>query len=233
MFYLLLRGIIWVLLKILFWMLGGVRVSGRENIPRRGGVIIAPNHRSHSDPPLVGVTLPRYAWFLATDELFTIRFWGTLGRWMRGYPIRQDSPDRAALRRTEELLKSGEAVVIFPEGHESVTAELQPLQGGPILIAMRTGVPILPVALAGTERIMPARTFRLRRTSRPLAVRYGKPIPIEELTGGFRGREAVEHGVQRLTAALQQLIREAEEQVGEPARKYSSESAKAKEGIAD
>jgi 1-acyl-sn-glycerol-3-phosphate acyltransferase len=233
MFYYLLRGILWVIAKIVFRILGGVCVSGQENIPRTGGVIIAPNHRSHADPPLIGVTLPRYAWFLATDELFTIRFWGTLGRWMRGYPIRQDSPDRAALRRTEELLKSGEAVVIFPEGHESVTGELQPLQGGPILIAIRTGVPVLPVALVGTERIMPARTFRLRRASRPMVVRYGKPISAEELTGGMRGREGVEHGIRTLTAALQRLIREAEEQSGEPARKYCAESANVQEGIAE
>src|SRR5579871_5119512 len=113
MLFYVLRPVFWLLFRTIFAVLGGLRVEGKERVPKHGPVIVAPNHISFADPALIGVALGRPARFMATDEMFGIRVLGALARIMRAYPIRQDSPDRAALRRTEQLLREGQAVVVF------------------------------------------------------------------------------------------------------------------------
>ncbi len=217
MLYWLFRGFIWVLMRCLLALTGGVRIVGRQHVPRTGGVIIAPNHISHIDAVLAGVSVPRGAYFLGTSELFEAPIIGTLARWIRGYPIRQDSPDRAALRKTEKLLKAGEAVVIFPEGHESVDGTLQPIQGGAAMIALRAGVPVVPAAIRGTNKMMAARTARLRRAPSPAVMLFGEPIGPEELSGGLTGKRAVQHASEVMSARIQALMDQLEREA-EPAR---------------
>lgn len=201
----LVRGSLRVLLYGLITGLGGVRVRGRENVPSSGAVLIAPNHVSHLDPILIGMVVKRPVWFLATDELFDIPILGPLSRYLRAFPIRQDSPDRRALRRAEALLTSGEALVVFPEGHESLDGQLQPLQGGIILLAMRTGAPVVPVGIVGSSRILPPREWRPRHGGGPVHIRFGPSIPATELTGGFSGKQAIQTGLARLEAELRRL----------------------------
>jgi 1-acyl-sn-glycerol-3-phosphate acyltransferase len=206
MLYTMTRAFFRIVLKAVFALLGGVRVEGLENVPRRGPVLIAPNHLSHADPPLIGTILPRPIWYMATDELFAMPVLGRLARLLRAFPVRQDSPDRAALRRAEQLLKAGEALVIFPEGHESPDGALQPILPGSILLAMHGEAPVVPVGILGTDAMMPPCRFRLRRAKHPAVVRFGRPIPVEELTGGLKGRAALDHGVRHLTEALESLL---------------------------
>lgn len=205
MSYRILRTVTKWFLQALFGALGGVRVEGRANVPTSGGLVVAPNHVSHVDPPLIGVVLPRPAWFVATTDLFRMPVLGRLAAALHAFPIRQDSPDRAALRRTEDILRSGEVVVMFPEGHESVDGRLQPLQGGPVLVAIRSGCPVLPVAIVGSNSMTPPRSWRLRRVRRPVVVRFGRPIPAATLAGGYHGRAALDHGVALLTRAIAEL----------------------------
>ena len=93
--------------------------------------------------------------------------------------------------------------MLFPEGHESVSGDLMPLQGGPILLAVRTGSPILPVGIVGTQHMVSPRTFSIRRAAHPALLQFGKPIPVDVLTGGL-GRAAIVRGV----AVLGEAIRE-------------------------
>ncbi len=198
------RGIV----RITVACLGGMVVEGAEHVPSSGGVLIAPNHVSHLDPPVVGVCLRRAAWFMATDELFGIPVLGPMARWLRAYPIRQDSPDRAALRKTEGLLNAGEVVVAFPEGHESLDGRLQPLQRGVVWIALRAGVPIVPVGIRGTDLALPPREWRLRHAGRPIRVTFGAPIGPEELSGGMSGGAGADHGCDLLRKRLLMLTGE-------------------------
>lgn len=200
-----LRPIFRVLLRGLLGCLGGVRVEGLERVPAVGGVILAPNHRSHLDPILIGVLSQRPVWFLATDELFDIPVIGPLSAVFRAFPIRQDSPDRAALRRAESLLRGGEVVVVFPEGHESLDGQLQPLQGGVILLAERASVPVVPVGISGSERVLPPREWYLRHGGEPVVVRFGQPLSAELLTGNLRGKAAWRRGSETLARAIAAL----------------------------
>jgi 1-acyl-sn-glycerol-3-phosphate acyltransferase len=221
----LLYWILWKLMylvgKIALWILGGLRIDGQSNVPENGGVIVAPNHLSLADPVCVGLGLSRPAYYMASTQVFGVRVIRTLAKLLRAFPVKQDSPDRAALRRAEKLLEAGEAIVIFPEGHVTETAELDPIQPGVLMLAIRAGVPIVPVGIVGTERIVPHGKVLPRRSGRPVMVRFGKAIPVEELTGGMKGRDALEHGRATLAEAISSLVRELrqEEAAGQLARR--------------
>jgi len=200
------RNLVRLMLRCLFGLLGGVTITGLENIPKEGAVILTPNHLSHVDPLLVGMAVPRPAWFLATDELFTIPVLGTVARLLRAVPIRQDAPDRRALRLAEGLLSQNEAMVVFPEGHESLDGRLQPLQGGVMLLAVRTGAKILPVAIAGSERMLPPREWHPRHAGSPISLRFGKALEVSDMTGGAGGRPGLDQGIRRLEAEIRRLM---------------------------
>ena len=205
MAYRLARAIAIFLARVVFALCGGIRAGGWERVPRTGALIVAPNHISDSDPIAVGVMLPRPAWFMGKSELFEIPILKSIARLLHGFPVRRGKPDRQALHRAEELLKQGEALVIFPEGRLSETGELQDLNPGVVMIAMRTGAPILPVGLIGTNRVVPFGKRRPRRAAGGVTVRFGVPIPVEELTGGQTGRAGLEHGLTVLEKAIRDL----------------------------
>ena len=206
MLYWILRGIIKFIGEVLIALFGGMRVEGIENLPAQGPVIIAPNHLSFADPLLLGVSMPRGAYYMASDEVFRIPLLGALSRWLRGFPVRQDSPDRRALRFTQELMERGEAVVAFPEGHISHDGRLQPIQPGMVMGAMHSGAPVVPVALIGSNDFVPYRQWRPRRVGKPMIVRFGRPITADELSGGLKGRKGIDHGVTVLESRLRELL---------------------------
>ena len=200
------RTIVWVLLRILLSWVGGIRFEGRENVPRKGGVLVTPNHFSDGDPPVIGFALPRACYFMAKEELFAMKFWGKVIVWLHGFPIKRYSADRAALKRAEQLLKAGEAVVIFPEGKLSEDAKLQPFLPGVLLIAQHAQAPILPVAMLRVNEMMPYGELKPRRIGKRLIIRFGKPVTAEELTGGLRGGAGYEKGAERLRQLVQALL---------------------------
>lgn len=202
-----LYAITWPLMKrfmrLLFAVLGGFRKSGLENVPRTGGVLLCPNHVCDADPPAVAVALPRSAWFMAKEELFTIPVLGALIRLWRGFPVRRNSADRAALRRAEELLKNGEAVVIFPEGGGNPEGTLQPLNPGALMIALRAKAPVVPVALVNTNKVWTYGEALPHRGGVPVSVTFGPPLDLSDLYGT---RGAVEVATRRLTEALAGML---------------------------
>ena len=207
MLYWILWNILFALGRLTFWLTGGLRIDGQKNVPEAGGVIVAPNHLSIADPVPVGMGLSRPAYYMASTQIFAIPVLRTLCKWMRAFPVRQDSPDRAALRRAEKLLAAGEALVVFPEGHVAETNELDPILPGVIMLSIRSGAPIVPVGIVGTERIIPHGQYVPRRPGRPVLVRFGEPIPAEKLSGGLKGREALEHGTSVLADAINAIVK--------------------------
>lgn len=190
-------------MRFVFALTGGFGARGRENVPRTGGVLICPNHVSDADPPAVAVALPRNAWFMAKEEIFAIPVLGPLARHWHGFPVKRNSADRAALRRAEELLKAGEVVVIFPEGGGNEEATLQPFNPGALMIALRAGVPVVPVALTGTHKVWPYGNVRPRRAGVPVSVTFGPPLDFSDLQNK---RGAIEAATQRLTETLAHML---------------------------
>jgi len=149
LFYRVIRLLFRALLSILFrW-----RVEGRENVPATGGVILASNHISWWDPPVVGCSVSRPVRFMAKAELFRIPVLGPAIRNLGAFPIRRGKPDRQALRIAVNCIEAGEVLGMFPEGTRIKGDELGRAQDGIGFIALRTNAPIVPVAIVADYRL--------------------------------------------------------------------------------
>lgn len=160
--------------RCLFRWVGSWQVEGRENVPEKGALILAPNHLSYLDPPLVGSAVDRPAWFMGKAELFEVPVFKWFLPAVHAFPVRRGTGDRAALKRTLELLAAGEAVTLFPEGTRSQTGELGEPEVGIGMIALRSGAAVVPMAIAGTDAMLP-RDARFVHRAR-VRIRIGPPL---------------------------------------------------------
>lgn len=150
---------------------GRIRLRGRHNVPRRGPYIIAANHLSWVDIPLVPAYLPGKVVYMAKEEAFESRL-GWLVRFLGAFPVKRGEGDRQALRAAAEQLNNNKVLVIFPEGTRSKTHTMAKAHAGLGMIALRAEVPVVPVAVWGSEKMF--RSFRPTVT-----ISYGKPIVLK------------------------------------------------------
>ncbi len=138
-----------------------VAVRGRANVPRRGGFLLAANHFSFVDPLVLGSMLPRRFWFVMAEDQFDRPGVHLFSRLMDVIPVQAGAAFRIGpIRKCLSVLRSGHAVAIFPEGRRSQTGRLLPPMPGVGVLAGRAGVPVIPVAIAGTrEAYPPGRRF--------------------------------------------------------------------------
>lgn len=201
--YVVMRAILRVVLRVAFRL----EVVGVENIPRHGGAIIAPNHRSLIDHPAVGVSTDRQIWFMGKSELFRHPLAARFLRAMNSFPVNRGKPDRASLQKCLELLDAGELVGIYPAGTREPDSRFEGLEDGFTYIALKSGVPIVPVALSGTESVLP----HGRRFPRFVKIRIliGEPFRLGRRHAGMlpRGkiREATQEAKRRLDAVMDEL----------------------------
>lgn len=207
MIYFLSYPFLFASLRLILRVLGRLRSSGEGNVPRRGGVLYCPNHISDADPAAIFVTAPRRCWMVGKKELFQIPVLGPYFAQLQGIQIHRDTPDRAALRRIEEVLKGGEAVLLFPEGRASEDGRLQPLQSGVALVALRTGTPIVPIGLENVNGVLPYGKIAPRWSPKPVVVTYGPPIRPQDFAGMPRSR-AIEAITHKLGSEIARLTRQ-------------------------
>lgn len=135
-----------------FRVVTGWEVTGRERVPAAGGLVIASNHISFWDPPLIGSALPRECHFLAKEELFATPLLGPVIHSLNAIPIRRGLADLSGMSRAIEVLKRGEALLMFPEGSRMRDGELHPARPGVGMMAVSADVPILPCFISGSGR---------------------------------------------------------------------------------
>ncbi|HUT74663.1 MAG TPA: lysophospholipid acyltransferase family protein [Armatimonadota bacterium] len=181
------------------------RVSGRRHFPRRGGVILAPNHTSYLDPPVAAVAVDRQVFFMAKSELFEVALLGPLIHALGAFPVRRGVADRAALRQAEQILRGGEPVMVFPEGTRSQDGRLTPAELGIAMLALRTGAPVVPMGVDGTDRALARHSFIIRPAG--IRIRIGPALTFDDLRGdGPLRRETAQAAARRITAALADLL---------------------------
>ncbi len=155
--------------KILFYM----EVEGRENIPEEGPFILASNHLSFLDPPLLGISSPRKLYFLARKTLFKNKIFSAFIKRLGAIPIeREGSP--MALRKGLDVLKEGKGLVIFPEGTRSRDGKLKNGKPGVGFLAIKGKCPVVPVFISGTDKALPVGAKFIKPTK--IKVKIGKPL---------------------------------------------------------
>ena len=177
-----------------------LRARGRENLPREGGYVLACNHVSSFDPWPLGMPLwpRRYLRFMAKSELY----WFPMNLFLKGagaFPVRRGQADVEAIETAVRLAREGNIVAMFPEGTRRTKGlvkrfEARP-RSGAARIALEAGVPLVPAAVAGTDRLL-----RLG----PLRIAYGEPVELDDLRG-VELREASQQATERLMARIGQL----------------------------
>jgi 1-acyl-sn-glycerol-3-phosphate acyltransferase len=154
----------------------GLRSVGAENYPDDGarGVILAPNHASFLDPPILGVVLKQPITFLAKDYLFKPFVLGYLLRWLGCIPIKSESEDFRSMRQLFRALKDGKGILIFPEGTRTTTGEFKQAEAGVGFLAVRSQSYVLPIYISGTFKAFPkdAKWFKCS----PVSIHFGKPF---------------------------------------------------------
>ena len=143
------------------------------NIPSEGGVIIASNHLSNSDPPLLGLSAKRRLYFMAKVELFKNKFFGALIRALGAFPVERGAGDGKAIKTGEDLIKEGNVMTIFIEGGRTKTGELMRPRSGCALVAQQMQVPVVPacITVVGNPKFI----FSKR------VVEFGEPLTPEQL----------------------------------------------------
>jgi 1-acyl-sn-glycerol-3-phosphate acyltransferase len=198
MLYAIVKPIAWLLLRLLC----RVEVRGAELVPLQGPLLLVANHSSLLDPPLVGIVCPRPLTFLAKAELFRVPGFGALIRRLNAYPLRREGADPAALRTAQRALGEGRALLIFPEGTRGAEGVLREAKPGAALLAMHSGVPVVPVYVSGSGRAWP----RDRRLPRPAKVRvtFGAPLRFVPAAGSDR-KGQYQAASRRMMAAIAEL----------------------------
>lgn len=149
-------------------------VRGRENIPLEGPLIVVSNHMSHADPIVVGGALTRPVYFMAKEDLFKKPFLRWLITNINAFPVKRGSADRGAIKRGMEILKEGKVLGIFPEGGRRDDPRVEEAKQGAAFLAAKTGAPIVPIAVSGTNRVLPRGSFLPRLAK--IRVNIGQPI---------------------------------------------------------
>ena len=177
MFYYIVRASCWLLLKI-FWRM---EVIGTENVPERGGAIIASNHVSYLDPAVLVASLNRKIYLIAKKEVFKNTFVSFILKNLNAFSVDRGNVDILAFKKAINILREEKILGIFPEGTRSSNGELQELKLGVVKIAMKTGVPILPVGIIGTHKIYPQGIKFPILFKNKIIVKYGAPQYLDKL----------------------------------------------------
>jgi len=162
------------LTRIIFGLLCRPKITGLENIPKEGGYILASNHISNFDPPIVGSWVPRPVYYLAKKELFPNKLAAAIFYKLNCIPVKRGVIDRKAIEDCVTTINKGHIVTIFPEGTRFKNGQLHPPKPGVGIVARKSACAIIPTYLHGTNRLKDCIRGRVK-----MSINYGSTIPAE------------------------------------------------------
>ncbi len=211
--YFFMRGVVVGIAKGVF----RTKVYGSANIPRDGACILSPSHRSNLDTPLLAMVTKRRIRYMGKESLWKSKFGGWYLTTLGGFPVSRGAADREAMRAAQAVLERGEPLVMFPEGTRQFGAVVEPenMKDGPAFLACRTGAPVVPMGLAGTEGAMPKGAKMVRPVKIVVVVR--PPIyPPPRTESGRVSRRAIRELTEQVREEIQLAFDEAREIAGHP-----------------
>ncbi len=179
------------------------RIIHRERMPESGGIVLASNHQSYFDPPLVGIVSRRAVYYLARKTLMEWPFFGRMFPDMNVIPVDRDGNDMSALKTVIRKIREGEGVVLFPEGTRSKDGHLQPAQAGVGLVIAKTLAPVVPMRIFGAYEAFPRGSKGVKL--HPIRVVVGEPIVFTKEDVGAGSREDYQRLSQRVMDAIAAL----------------------------
>jgi 1-acyl-sn-glycerol-3-phosphate acyltransferase len=185
-----------------------VRIRGQERLPKSGGYVLAPSHRSMMDIPFLAYVTKDRVRFMGKVEVFRIPVLSSFFRALGGFPVARDGTDRKAVRDSMAMLQAGDRLAVFPEGTRQNGPKIQPLQPGAAYLALRANVPIVPIGIAGSEEIVRSSGRRFPRFGR-VAIVVGEPVLPPARTKSTVPRAEVDALTAQLADALQQTFDDA------------------------
>src|SRR3989441_8439207 len=189
-------AILWLAIFV-FHITSRLRLRGFSNVPKEGPFIIASNHLSWTDIPLVPLHMRRKVVYMAKEEYFSSKL-AWLVRFLGAFPVKRGEADRQALRAAEQQLKKGNILVIFPEGTRSRTRTMATAHAGMGMIALRTGVPVVPVAIWGSENA-------LKKLGAPITISYGQPMVLTP-KGKKMTREDIDEATEKVMRKIAEML---------------------------
>ena len=211
-----------VLVRVIIAIMLDVHTVGRQNVLETGPLIIASNHLSWADVPLIPAFLKRRVVYMAKEETF-MRKGGWFVRFLGAFPVKRGEADRQSLRAAEDQLKTGRILSIFPEGTRSKLHTLGQAHAGLGMIALRSGAPVLPVAIYGSEKSFTR--FRPRIT-----IIYGEPMILTP-KGKKVTREDIDQSTEQVMLRISSML--PPEYRGVYAEKLAAAEAATKESAAE
>ncbi len=186
--------------------------EGKEHLPASGAYVLAPVHRSYIDTPITASVTRRRVRFMGKQEVWKNPVVGAVMSALGGFPVARGTADREALKRSIAVLEAGEPLVLFPEGERKDGPVVQPLFDGAAYVAARAGVPIIPIGIGGSARVMP-RGAKFLHFGRVHVV-IGAPLRAEVGASGRASRRAIAEVTEQLHTELQKLFDRAQSVVG-------------------
>jgi 1-acyl-sn-glycerol-3-phosphate acyltransferase len=185
-----------------------MKIEGKDRLPADGAYVLAPVHRSYVDTPIAACVTRRRVRFMGKDSMWKYATVGKLISALGTFPVSRGTADREALQRSIAVLNGGEPLVLFPEGERKDGPIVQPLFNGAAFVAAKAGVPIIPVGIGGSDRVMPrGAKFVFPRKVRVI---IGEPIRAEVGENGRASRKAVAAVTEQLHVELQRLYDQAQ-----------------------
>ncbi len=200
-----------VIVGLLARFLWRAEITGRENVPTEGAFLLCPVHRSNIDGPLTVIFTTRRMRYLAKAEIFKYHWLGQLFIAMGAISVNRGAPDRQSLSMCIDVLNDGHPLVLFPEGGRKSGPVVEEVQEGAAYLALRAGVPIVPVGIGGSEKANRKGSFVLKPAK--LRVIIGEPIaavPSQDGEARRVARSSIRDASENLRTRLQQLFDEAE-----------------------
>jgi 1-acyl-sn-glycerol-3-phosphate acyltransferase len=203
----LLYRLVWISSRLIFKFLFLWRVYNPERVPLQGPAILASNHASFFDPPLVGAGLTRAIHYLGRESLFRFPIVGWGMRTVQAIPVDRDGGGAAGLRAIVGQLLAGGAILLFPEGTRTRDGNLQVARSGVGLAIIKSDAPVIPVRIFGTFEAF-GRHHTIPRFFRPIAIKYGAPLWFRELREEAKrcSKARLKQIYQEVTEALMQEI---------------------------
>ena len=185
-----------------------LRVYGAERVPGRGGLVVAANHFSWLDPPVLGAASPRTLYFMAKVEAHRVPGLGQLMRSFGAFPVRRGESDRDAVRTMRQIVREGNALGMFAEGTRQLEGVPGRVQPGAAMVAINESTPLIPAAIHGSQSWRPGNFA-------PVSVAFGEPMTFDGLPRGGKGYKEASLEVERKLHELWQWLVEVHE-LGRP-----------------